>query len=636
MRINLLEEVSNYTPKKSKRKKSGDFTFRIGEEPPLKPKNSEFVILDSRKKWNTATLLSLMFIILFWFLARSFDLQIIRGEENRNLAQGNWVKAVSILPERGVIKDRNGEILVRNKPAFSLELNLHPCRSAVGGYTKNCSQIIKDLQSFVEINPVQIERELLLGKTTIILARNLTKEQIIPVEANISLFPGLSVLVTPQRDYLYKDIFAHLIGYIGFGGGNVAEVEGKDGVEKRYDYVLAGVSGSKTVQVDSAGQELAVLSEKRSMPGTEISLYADLGLQKKAYELLEEKVRKGEADAGAVVAQNPQTGGVLALVSYPSFNPNKISGGLTQKEYAEILEGSNFPFFNRAVSAVYPPGSLFKMIMAPAVLEEKIAAESFSIFDPGFIQVGSFIYRNWNPSGHGQVDLRRALQVSNDTYFYTMGGGYGSVKGLGIENISKWAKKFGLGEKTGIDIPGEVAGYVPDGTGRKWYLGDTYITSIGQGDLLTTPLQMNTVASYFANTAKILRPQVLKSISDSKEKEAGTLAEEIASRHTVQVVREGLKLAVEPGGTGYPLFDFPVRHPGIELAGKTGTSEYDNPTREKTHAWFTVFGPYDKAEIVLTVLLEGGGSGADDAAPIAKELLDYWFSDQRPKPPALP
>ena len=263
--------------------------------------------------------------------------------------------------------------------------------------------------------------------------------------------------------------------------------------------------------------------------------------------------------------------------------------------------------------------------MASAVLEEGIVSPYFTINDPGYISVRGYTFRNWKLDGHGEVDLLRAIQVSNDTYFYTVGGGYGGVEGLGIDRIEEWSKKFGFGEKTGIDINGEVSGFVPNGEYKDWYLGDTYITSIGQGDFLATPLQTNMVTSYFANGRELLKPQIVKE-AGGKAYEKKVLARDLVSQRTLGFVREGLRQAVSPGGTGYPVFDFPDVY-GVELAGKTGTSEYIAPNgEEKTHAWFTVWGPLEDAEIVLTVFLEGGGGGSDDAAPIARSLLDYWFS----------
>jgi penicillin-binding protein 2 len=259
------------------------------------------------------------------------------------------------------------------------------------------------------------------------------------------------------------------------------------------------------------------------------------------------------------------------------------------------------------------------------------------IIDPGYVLVNGFRFNNWKLEGHGEVNIVRALQVSNDTFFYTVGGGYGSVRGVGIESLYNWARRFGIGVPTGIDLSNEEAGYMPNGTKGEWYLGNTFITAIGQGQVLTTPLQMNVVTGYFANGGKIMKPQIVKSIKGVKQFEPKIISQGLINTKNYDIIREGLNKAVLPGGTGYPLFDFSQRHNGIQLGGKTGTSEFiAKDGKPSTHAWFTVFGPYNAPNtsinpagqnkpIALTVFLEGGGAGSDDASPIAKELLDLWF-----------
>jgi len=624
MNINLFEEISSLTRgyRRSKSSKGSFEKFKVEDISPLPPKSSETELSSDEKNWRGIFLILIVLIVVLVFAAKSFDLQVIKGQDNLTLAEGNRVRIVNERAERGLILDRNGEVLVRNKPAFSVELTADFC--LLNG---NC---LSEVNEFLALVPLKadierITKDLEAKKPNIVIASGLTKEDLLTVETHLQNFPNISVVTDPERDYLYSDAFAHLIGYVGFGDTLYPTVEGKAGVEQEYDAVLKGISGGEVVQVDSSGRRVAVLSEKNPIPGSEVELYVDKGLQLKAYELLKARVESKKATAGVVVAQDPKTGGILALVSYPAFDPNKLSTGLSQAEFNALVSNPGFPFFNRAISGSYPPGSTFKMIMAAAVLAEKIVDEYYQINDGGFIQVGSYIFRNWNTAGHGLVDLRRALQVSNDTYFYTVGGGYGGVKGLGIGKIAEWAKKFGFGSKTGIDLPNEVAGFMPDGTERDWYLGDTYIASIGQSDILSTPLQLNNVTTYYANGGFLFEPQVVKSI-DGSQPDTEVISQNLIDSHIYDVVREGMKMSVEPGGTAYPLFDFAARHNGVELAGKTGTSEFGEVGNESTHAWFTVFGPYNgQAEIALTVFLEEGGGGSDDAAPIAKELLDYWF-----------
>ncbi len=627
MNINLFEEISNFTRGHTRSKSSkGSFErFRVEDISPLSAEGSVAQLSADEKNWRGIFLTLVVLVVALVFAAKSFDLQVIKGQDNLTLAEGNRVRIVNERAERGLILDKNGEVLVRNKPAFSVELTADFC--LLNG---NCLDEVNEFLSVVLLNAdlERIAKDLEAKKPNIVIASGLSKEDLLTVETHLQNFPNISVVVDPERDYLYSDAFAHLIGYVGFGDTLYPTVEGKAGVEQQYDAVLKGISGGEVVQVDSSGRRVAVLSEKNPIPGSDVELYVDKGLQLKAYELLKARVESKDATAGVVVAQDPRTGGILALVSYPAFDPNKLSTGLSQAEFTALVSNPGFPFFNRAISGSYPPGSTFKMIMAAAVLAEKIVGEYYQINDGGFIQVGSYIFRNWNTAGHGLVDLRRALQVSNDTYFYTMGGGYGGVGGLGISKIAEWAKKFGFGSKTGVDLPGEVAGFMPDGTERDWYLGDTYIASIGQSDVLATPLQLNNVTTYYANGGFLFEPRVVKSI-DGLGFDTEVISQNLIDSHIYDVVREGMKMSVEAGGTAYPLFDFAARHDGIELAGKTGTSEFGEAGNETTHAWFTVFGPYNgEAEIALTVFLEEGGGGSDDAAPIAKELLDYWFGQK--------
>lgn len=627
MKENLFDQIKNFTPKKKSIKyKLPDLNI-FQPEDQWKAKNSDFVIHPGLKSSRTFLILFVITLVSLFFIARAYVMQVIQADKGVELSDQNRRRNLMLQPERGVIYDRNGEFIVRNKPAFSLDLSTGLC-SLSGPGKAGCKILVDELSLLIPLNKKRIYEEIDAGKSTIILVTGLNKEQILPLETKIKSYPGVSVVTTPQRDYMYKNTFAHVLGYVGIGGSEIPSIEGKMGVENSYDRYIAGSFGSRIVEVDASGNLLDTVFEKQPIPGKNVTLFIDLPLQKKAYELAKQIVDDKKAKGVAIVAQDPQTGGILALISYPSFDPDQLSSGITSQELEKLNSDPGFPFYDRVVSAAFPPGSTFKMVTASAALAEKVVTPDTIVNDPGYIQVGSYIFRNWKLEGHGEVNLNRALQVSNDTYFYTVGGGHGNIKGLGIEKLSKWAKRFGFGSKTGIDIPGEVAGYMPDGTSRDWYLGDTFITSIGQGDVLSTPLQLNNYVCYFANGGKLLKPQVVREIEGEMEYQPQVLAQNLIDEKTLETVRAGMKSAVEAGGTGYPVFDFPIKHKGIELGGKTGTSEYITPEGEPaTHAWFTVFGPFENASITLTVFLEGGGSGSDDAGPVARQLLDVWFKD---------
>lgn len=630
MNKNLLSESTlNMGKKMSWRSKKENI---LGNDTLLQSKDTFFKFNKEAKITRIFVTFIFILIVFLTLTSRTFVLQMIQGQKNYSMSQNNSIRAYKIQAERGVIFDNNGKVLVRNKPAFAILMNVKNCSLEYTDFDR-CMNSIDNISQFVKIDSdlrEDIKSKIESRSETVTVATNVTKDALLIIEPRLRDYPGLYVTVSPIREYIFGESMSHLLGYTGISETDVGTV-GKTGIEQYYNDSLTGIEGNKIVQVDSLGDEISVISEQSPLPGKDLYLYIDADLQKKAYELLKEKVEdeKSTAEAGAVVIQDPQTGGVRALVSYPGFDPNMLTQGISSKQLAELNSDTRFPFFNRAIAGAYPPGSVFKMITAAGVLSEKIVSATYQVFDPGYISVSGFTFRNWKLDGHGLVDMRRALQVSNDTYFYTVSGGYGEVKGLGIQKLHDWAIRLGLAAKTGIDLPGEVTGYMPDGQSREWYLGDTYITAIGQGDVLATPLQINNMVTYYANGGFLYIPQIVKE-NEGVEHTLKIIRDHLMSEQDYQVIRDGMHLAVTPGGTGYPVYDIPTKY-GVELAGKTGTSEYiDKNGEDRTHAWFSVFGPYEqndpsKATIAITVFLEGGGAGSDDAAPIARELLGLWF-----------
>lgn len=422
---------------------------------------------------------------------------------------------------------------------------------------------------------------------------------------------GDKVLVnnTPEgREYLYGKALSHVLGFLGEAteeevknqGYQLGDLVGKDGVEKIYDRLLRGRDGGKILEVSADGEVLRELGQVEAMAGENIKLEIDLGLQERAFKAM-------EGHRGALVASTPD-GKVLALVSSPSFQPHKIE---------EVLDAEDQPLFNRAISGLYPPGSTFKVITAVAGLEEGKIDENTLIEDTGEIRIGKWRFGNWYYDKYrkkeGIIGLVKAIKRSNDIFFYRVG------ERLGINKLADWAKFFGIDKLSGIDLPGESEGRMPDPSWKKeykgedWFLGDTYITAIGQGDILMTPLALNMMTSVIANKGLLCQPRV-RADQDS-------VCEDLKIKEkNLRLVKEGMKQACETGGTGWPFFNFipPV-------ACKTGTAEV---LKEKLpHAWFTLFAPVENPEIVLTVLLEEAGEGSYEAAPVAKEVLEYWFQE---------
>jgi len=481
------------------------------------------------------------------------------------------------------------------------------------------------LSNFIEINTKNIFEKYNEKVELLSIKKEITKEEAIRI-GSLRDLKSIEISVTPLREYTFPISMSQLLGYVGPSSEKIGVYVGKQGIEEYYDNILSGVPGQIIYKSDSLNNKLDEYSKITPISGKDIKLSIDSKLQEYSFELLKDKVTKTPGiKGGAIVVQDPRNGEVLSLVNYPSFNLNQMTKGISEKDYQDLINQNNFPFLNRCVSSVYAPGSVFKLVTASGILEQGIASPQDKIFDEGFIKIGEYRFNNWKLNGHGEVDITRAVKVSNDTYFYIYSGGYEGRKALGISGIYNWARKFGFGEKTGIDIPGEVKGYVPDGKSKNWYLGDTFITAIGQGDLLATPIQVSTLTSYFANNQKAMAPRIVNEIGNLKKKDK-VLYENLLSQKNFEVVKNSLKEVNSYGGTAYPFFDFEAVH-GFSSGGKTGTSEYFDVESGKmlTHAWYSGFAPYDNATIVVTVFLESGGGGADDSAPIARKIIDFYL-----------
>jgi len=470
-----------------------------------------------------------------------------------------------------------------------------------------------------------------------------------------------------KRHYALANNFAHIIGYLGladsedlgFFGVEMGKEVGKMGLEKEENQILTGEDGGMVVEISAQGEKLRQYSRKEPIAGRNLQLSLNANLQQTARNLLFQSGYQGAIIAGDI------NGNLLALVSYPDFDPNIFTLN-QQLEIKKVLEDNAKPVFNRAIGGLYPPASTFKLVTAIAGLESKAISQDILIEDTGILHVGDYSYSNWYYTGYGrtdgQVNLVKALQRSNDIFFYKAG------EMTGIDEITGWAQKMGLGKKTGIAIEGEAQGLVPDPDWKKtnldedWYLGDTYITAIGQGNLLATPIQIQTLVAVIANGGKYCTPSIVaavvdkpidlsKSFQNSGQKHCENIG---ISDSTLQVIKQGMKQACENGGTGWPLFNFQFSNSNLQtdeknyykiasssanivrvpVACKTGTAEiggFDQHGKlnEATHAWFTLFAPAENPEVVVTVLLEEAGQGSDKAGPLAKEVLKTYFEEMK-------
>ena len=500
-----------------------------------------------------------------------------------------------------------------------LFLRLFQLTIVKGNYYRNLSE----QNRIREIN-IEAPRGEIIDRKGFIIAQNLIPD----IDQKV---------IISRRVYQSPEAIAPLIGYRQIADVNdlkndtcqyklqLGSRTGKKGVEKLFDCELRGRSGKKLVEIDAQGRYLKTVDVIPPIPGDKIQLALDFELQKKAYEL----VKKVKA---AIVVTNPKTGEILVNISSPSFNSQDFEDNLGNHIQNYFTDKDN-PLFNRVMEGTYPPGSIFKLVVATAGLEEKAIDEKTQIEDKGNIKAGAATFGNWYFLQYGKVegmvDIVKAIKRSNDIFFYKVG------EKTGVEKIKKWSDIFGLGKRTGIGLD-ETEGIIPSIFWKKevlkenWYLGDTYNLSIGQGYVGTTPLQMALVTDVFANGGYLCKPQLLKmNLSNDKfilseHSESNGCKKLPISQKTIDLIREGMKQACSIGGTGWPLFDFIAGKTKIQVACKTGTAK-SNAKSGMPHAWITAFAPYDNPEISVTILVEEGGQGSDVAGPIAKEILKAYF-----------
>lgn len=540
-----------------------------------------------------------------------FFLQIIQGSYFRNISNSNRLRTAVIHAPRGIITDRNGKPLVFNSPGF---------------------------------------REITDKKPKVITQK----------EAVTLLAKGDTNLeIDSLRNYPYKDIFSHILGYTSpvsqeelqqsqYASYRPGDFVGQMGIEKQYESLLRGVDGKKLTEVDAVGKQKQTLGQTDPIPGQNIAITVDANLQEKVFDAM-----KG-VQKGAAIVSSPQ-GEILAMVSKPSFDPNLFTLGKSYipdtSTYANVsdilLDNQKQPLLNRPVSGLYPPGSTFKLVTAAGALEKKLIDENYTVDDTGILKVGDFSFANWYYTSYGRtegkVTIVSAIKRSNDIFFYKMGGL------LGVDQLSQEASQFGLGKKLGIDLPGEASGLVPTKTWKKkvigedWYLGDDYHYGIGQGYLLTTPLQVNTWTQAIANQGVLYQPRLLKNTPSNP------IRKDLLTEKNFTLIRQGMIEACSPGGVAWPLFKLKVKNEKIKIDGKnfleptdatdsgnlkntrevsiackTGTAEQAQGDT-KPHAWITLFAPAFNPQVVVTVLSEDSGEGSNVAAPVAKDILTAWF-----------
>ncbi|MFO7807261.1 MAG: penicillin-binding protein 2 [Candidatus Moraniibacteriota bacterium] len=593
---------------------------------------------DEADKTNFRIVGALFIVVGMILFGRVVFLQIVKGSHYKTIAEENRIKSQVVKAPRGLIVDENDEILARNAPGF--DLVFVPIEM-----TKNNSErreLYKKISEETEMNLETvrsvIESQDKNSRKTFLIKPGIEHEKALILMEKFQEFRGIELEKTAKRKYMDGEIFSPVIGYTGKitkeeMGENpeylMTDYIGKRGLEYTYEKHLRGRHGEHRVEVDSKGDIKENLGYTAPEKGDKLVLNLNADLQRISYKTLNKILEENkEASGAALVAMNPQDGGILSMASLPSYNNNLFAETIKIDKYQELLNDPLSPMLNRAVSGEYPPGSTFKPIVALAGLEEGIIGEDTVIECPGKISHGSWDFNDWKT--HGKTDLNKAIAESCNVYFYSLGGGWREIDGLGPNKMSKYAGYLGLGDDLGVDVTGESSGDIPDKEwkfqeiGEKWYIGDSYHMAIGQGFVSATPLQMANATSAIANGGKLFRPQLVDKIVDSKEKEVDLKEEVInsgfASEENLKAIKEAMRETVI-SGSGSSLNDMET-----EVSAKTGTAQFGG--EDKTHSWFISFAPYDNPEIAMAVFIEGGGEGHDWAVPATEIILRSYFKEE--------
>lgn len=606
---------------------------------------SEFDVTDGGDRaFLTRTIPNKRFVVggvivcigLSLLLGRAIQLQIVEGDLYAAKAESNRVRSMTLVPPRGIVFDRFGNVLIQNVPAFVASMTyadlskdvdlreLHIARAAdlAGVARTDIDMVMKDARK----DPYE----------SFVIKKGLSYEAAMRFAIEEPTLPGFYLTISTVREYeRTAPSLSHTLGYTG----NISEDEyadrkadgyrpvdeiGKNGIERSAESFLRGTPGMLRVEVDARGDERSVSGKTEPIAGENLTLTIDLPLQTFIEQRVQAVLEKLNLTRASVVAIDPRNGAIRALVSIPSYDSNAFAGGIDSELYQSLLEDENHPLFARAIAGEFPPGSTFKPFVAYGALAEGIVTPSTSFISSGGIRIGEWFFPDWKAGGHGVTDVRTALAWSVNTYFYVVGGGFDQVTGLGVERITDNARLFGFGEKTGVDLPGEADGFLPskewkqEVKNERWYIGDTYHLAIGQGDMLTTPLQLAVANATIANGGTRFTPHLIEKMG--YEIVAQKPVDVSLNTDSVQVVREGMRQAVMFGSARF------LSYLALPVAGKTGTAQASGDV--PTHAWFEGFGPYTDPTLSIVILIENGGEGSSVAVPIAKDIFEWWFANR--------
>lgn len=573
----------------------------------------------------------LSLLVIAVLIGRAGYLQLYDGDYYAGLAEGNRIRIIPAMAPRGTFFDRNGELLVQNRPGFTV--SLLPLTAPIS------DDVIYRLADLIKVPVEEINEKIAnhSGFDPIRIKTDVTPDIVTIIEEQKSSYPGVVIEVQPIRDYMNKEEAAHTYGYVseindteleekkkdGYKSGDII---GKFGLEKIYDKELRGENGGQQVEVDVSGKPVQIIGRKPPIPGCDLYLTIDKKLQTAAEKAVDEQLKLIHANAAAVVALNPQTGEVLALVSRPAFNPNLFARGISSKDWNALNNNPYHPMDNKAITGEYPPGSTFKIVTGTAALSEGVVSPDELIMDNGH----HWIIPKGNAEGEalGLINFKQAMAHSDNVYFYEMGNR------LGIDRLEKYARMFGLGKITGIDLPYEADGLVANRRYKEknfedgdWYLSETFDAAIGQGFNLVTPLQAAMIMGEIAADGKRYRPHLVNKIvapdgTTVKEFKPELLSTLDVRPDVIRLIQEGLHDVTKYGTAASSFQGF-----NVDIAGKTGTAENSHG---RDHGWFVAYAPFYNPNIVVAVIVEQGGFGSQSAVPIGRKVLEAAFGINQP------
>ncbi|MBT3419430.1 MAG: penicillin-binding protein 2 [Candidatus Magasanikbacteria bacterium] len=641
---------------KNRQKKSwteDSFVFEVDTGKQIATPNAGRYIGSSFSSKRVKQFSTAIIIIFALISGRVIQLQVVKGAEYKNIADRNSQRYIPIPAERGLIYDRNGIQLTKNVPNFSLALIPQDLpRERRGEKNEAREQVISTLANLVEADQESIRNTLreygAYSYESIVIEEDIDYETALSIEIASADLPGINIKRGSKRLYLTTtstgDIdttsLSHILGYQGklnkeeldrlyTKGYLPSDSIGKSGIEKEYESNVRGTYGTKQIEVNALGKEQAVLSEEAPIPGNHLYLTIDANMQEALEQIMHKKLKKYKKTRAVGIVTNVRNGEILAMVSLPTFDNNDFSGGIDYKTYDNYITNEDRPLFNRAISGGYPSGSSIKPIMAAIALEEGIITKNTSILSTGGVSIGASFFPDWLNGGHGPTNVRRSLAQSINTFYYYIGGGYKNFVGLGVDKMNEHLRLFGFAEQLGIDIPGEIAGFIPtkewkkEKKGEPWYIGDTYNLSIGQGFFLTSPLQIANITASIANGGTVYTPHIGRQTLNPITKEITPIEKEPIAKNIINIahldtVKLGMRDCVTYGSCKI-LSNLP-----FSTGAKTGTAQWNK--NKDHHAWFTSFAPFTNPEISVTVLIEEGGEGGIVSAPIAYEFYKWWWS----------